>query len=105
MYAGWDVRSAIRRKVPLTRNAAVQALLAAGDLGAHRGPVLVGPGRLDQLGAQVGVASLGEVPPSGPLAAGVLAGHQPAEPHELARLGEPAPVTDLGGQRERAQPG
>jgi hypothetical protein len=29
MYAGWDRRSAIRRKVPLTRN-------AAGQAGAHR---------------------------------------------------------------------
>jgi hypothetical protein len=34
------------------------------------------------------------VPTNGPLAAGVLAGHQPAEPHELARTREPAPVAD-----------
>jgi hypothetical protein len=34
----------------------VQALLAAGDLGADGGTVLVGPGRLDRLGAQVEVA-------------------------------------------------
>jgi hypothetical protein len=40
----------------------VQALLAAGDLGAHPWPVLVGPGRLDQLGAQVGVAGLVRCP-------------------------------------------
>ena len=37
-----------------------QALLAAGDPHADGGAVLVGPGRLDQLGAQVGVAGLGE---------------------------------------------
>jgi hypothetical protein len=64
-----------------------------------------GPGRLDQLGAQVGVAGLGEVASGGPLAAGILAGHQAAEPHEPAGPGEPAPVADLGGQREGAQPG
>jgi hypothetical protein len=34
-----------------------------------------------------------------------LAWDQPAKPHELARGGEPAPVSDLGGQRQRAQPG
>src|SRR6266545_2258573 len=66
----------------------VQALLAAGDLGADTWPVLVGPGRLDQLGAQVGVAGLGQLPAAGLGAAGILAGHQPAEPHELAGLGE-----------------
>jgi hypothetical protein len=37
-----------------------QALLTAGDPHADGGVVLVGPGRLDQLGAQVGVAGLGE---------------------------------------------
>jgi hypothetical protein len=37
---------------------AVQALLAAGDLNTDPWPVLAGPGRLDQLGAQVGVAGL-----------------------------------------------
>src|SRR5215207_11636957 len=196
MYAGWDRRSAIRRKVPLTRNAAgqagahntdgvqacdggaparrddqltssadheqmrwhradsgghlgpqeagelasdrghdqvlgrlaggqpaeasaepqlgrprasddlrVQALLAAGNLGPDARVVLVGPGRLDQLGAQVGVAGLGQVPATGLLAAGVLAGDQPAEPHERGCPSEPSPVADLGGQRERAQPG
>jgi hypothetical protein len=67
------------------RRPGVQALLAAGDLGADARMVLVGPGRLDQLGAQVGIAGLGQVPANGPLAAGVLAGDQPAEPHELAR--------------------
>ena len=48
----------------------VQALLAAGGLGADRGAVLVGPGRLDQLRAQVGVAGLGQLSAPGPLAAG-----------------------------------
>src|SRR5829696_8092967 len=58
----------------------VQALLAAGDLGADTWPVLVGPGRLDQLGAQVDVAGLGEVASGGPLAAGVLAWTSPQNP-------------------------
>ncbi len=53
----------------------------------------------------MGVAGLGEVPTNGPLAAGVLAWHQSAKPHELARPGEAAPVADLGGQLQRAQPG
>jgi hypothetical protein len=108
------LRAARRRKRPHRRSWAAQARaitcgsrpwLAAGDLGADTWPVLVGPGRLDQLGAQVGVAGLGEVASGGPLAAGILAGHQAAEPHELAGPGEPAPVADLGGQREGAQPG
>jgi hypothetical protein len=82
-----------------------QALLAAGDPHPDGGAVLVGPGRLDQLGAQVGVAGLGERAAVDAGAAGVLAWDQPAKPHELARGGEPAPVSDLGGQRQRAQPG
>jgi hypothetical protein len=45
------------------------------------------------------------MPPAGPLAAGVLAGHQPAEPYERGRPSEPSPVADLGGQRERAKLG
>ncbi len=40
----------------------VQALLAAGNLGPDARVVLVGPGRLDQLGAQVGVAGLVRCP-------------------------------------------
>jgi len=52
----------------------------------------------------VGVASLGEPAAVDGGAAGVLAWDQPAEPHELAGGGEPAPVSDLGGQRQRAQP-
>jgi hypothetical protein len=58
-----------------------------------------------QLGAQVGVAGLGEPAAVDGGAAGVFAWDQPAEPHELAGRGEPAPVGDLGGQRQRAQPG
>jgi hypothetical protein len=58
----------------------VKPLLAAGDLGAHPWPVLVGPGRLDQLGAQVGVAGLGQMPAPGLGAAGVLAGTSPQKP-------------------------
>src|SRR5207247_9742895 len=82
-----------------------QAFLAAAQLQGGSGAVLVGPGRLDQLGAQVPVAGLGDAAPPGPLAAGVLAWGQAAEAHELRRAGEPAPVADLAGQRQRAQPG
>jgi hypothetical protein len=82
-----------------------QALLAAAQLQGGLGSMLVGPGRLDQLGAQMGVATLGDATPPGRAAAGVLAWGQPAEPHELRRAGAPAPVAHLPGQRQRAQPG
>ena len=39
-----------------------QALLAAAQLQGGLGSMLVGPGRLDQLGAQLGVAALGDPP-------------------------------------------
>jgi hypothetical protein len=61
------LRAARRQKRPHRRSWAapaprdylrVQALLAAGDLNTDPWPVLAGPGRLDQLGAQVGVAGL-----------------------------------------------
>jgi hypothetical protein len=67
--------------------------------------VLVGPGRLDQLAAQVGVAGLGGVPPPRRRPAGVLAWHQATEPGERGRPTEPAPVTDLAGQGQRASRG
>jgi hypothetical protein len=57
-----------------------------------------------QLGAQVRVAGLGEPATVDACAAGVLAWDQPAKPHELAGCGEPAPVSDLSSQRQRAQP-
>ena len=87
------LRASRRRNRPHSRSCAVQARatppgvgpVAAGDLCTDGGPGLVGPGGLDQLGAQVQVPGLGDVPAAGALPGGVLAGHQPAEPHECAR--------------------
>src|SRR5215217_7983162 len=80
-----------------------QAVLAAAQLPGGRGPILVGPGRLDQLGAQVAVATLGDAAPMGAGAAGILAWDQAAEAHELGGGGKAAPVGDLAGQGQRAQ--
>jgi hypothetical protein len=82
-----------------------QASLAAAQLQGGRGPVLVGPGRLDQLGAQMAVAGLGDATPVAAQAAGILAWDQAAEAHELRGAGQPAPVTDLASQSECAQVG
>jgi hypothetical protein len=83
----------------------IKALLAAAELRADPGVVLVGPGRLDQLPAQVRVAGLGEPATVDSVATGMLAWDQAAEPHEGVGGREPAPVGHLGGQGERAQPG
>jgi hypothetical protein len=63
-----------------------QASLAAAQLLGGRGAVLVGPGGLDQLGTQMGVAGLGDVAPPGPLAAGVFAGVSPQKPMNCGAL-------------------
>jgi hypothetical protein len=55
-----------------------QALLAAAQFQGRLGSVLVGPGGLDQLGAQVGVATLGDAASPGGVAAGVFARDQAA---------------------------
>jgi hypothetical protein len=80
-------------------------VLAAGELDTDPGAVLVGPGRLDQLPAQVRVAGLGEPATVNGVTAGVLAWDQPAEPHERVRGRKATPVAYLGGHGERAQPG
>ena len=69
------------------------------------GVVTVGPGGLDQLGAQVGVAGLGDPASPRGVAGGVLAGGEPDEAHEVAGRREPSPVSDLGGHRQRAEVG
>jgi hypothetical protein len=114
MYAGWDRRSAIRRKVPLTRN-------AAGHAGAHNtfGDRACDGGaparRTDQLTSSadheqmVGMACSGghlSPPESGELASdrghdqvlGRLAGGQPAKPAAPAQLGRPRASDDLGSR-------
>jgi hypothetical protein len=63
-----------------------QASLAAAELQGGLGSVLVGPGGLDQLGAQVGVAALGDVAPPGGVAAGVFAGVSPQKPMNCGAL-------------------
>ena len=83
----------------------IQALLAAAQVDPDRGPVLVGSGRLDQLGAQVLVATLGDVAPPGRAAAGILRGHQATEATERGCPREPAPVAHLAGQRQRPELG
>ncbi len=75
-----------------------QAVLASAQLQGGRGAVLVGPGRLDHLGAQVAVATLGHPAPLGAGPAGILPWDQAAEGHELRRARKPAPVGDLAGQ-------
>lgn len=67
--------------------------------------LLVGPGRLDELSAQVQVARLGDVALAGLAAAGVLRGHQTGEAHERTGPAEPAPVADLGRQAQRPHAG
>jgi hypothetical protein len=66
--------------------------------------VLVGPGGLDQLGAQVGLPHLVMWPRQVevPLEYSLGSAHKA---QELRRAGEPAPVADLAGQGERAQAG
>ncbi len=83
----------------------VDAALAGTQLHDDGGPVLVGPGRLDQLGAQVSVAGLGDVSTVDTLAGGVLAGHQSGEAHEGAGGGEAPPVADLAGDAQRTELG
>jgi hypothetical protein len=58
-----------------------------------------------QLGAQVGVAGLGEPAAVDGVAAGAARLGPARRTHELVCGGEPAPVSDLGGQGQRAQPG
>jgi hypothetical protein len=65
----------------------IQALLPSTQVDPDRGPVLVGPGRLDQLGAQVLVAALGDVAPPGRAAAGIFRGTRPQKPVNAAALG------------------
>jgi hypothetical protein len=81
-------------------------LVAGGDGGAHAGPVLVGPSRLDQLGAQVGVAGSGDVPrrvvvpleyslgtsPQNPMKA-LARGNRRQSPTSLAKVSPPRRVT------------
>jgi hypothetical protein len=81
------------------------AFLTAAQGHADTGTVLVGPRRFDHLGAQVGVAGLGDVSAAHARPRGVLAGGQAGEAHECARAGEPAPVADLAGDRQRPELG
>ena len=82
-----------------------QAGLPAPEGGPDRGPVPVGPRRLDQGGAHPFRAGLGDVAPAGAGPAGVFRRDQPGEAHERAGGGEPAPVHHLGRQGEAGQPG
>ncbi len=79
--------------------------LALSDAGADVRTVLVGPGRFAELAPQVSVSGPGD----GAAALGepgrVLPGHQAGETHEWSRLGEAAPVEDLGGETQRTDSG
>jgi hypothetical protein len=77
--------------------------LAAPEPRADPGPVPVGLRGLHQRSPHPFRAGLGDRAAPGARPAGVLAGDQPGEPHERPRAGEPAPVDDLGGERERGQ--
>ena len=48
-------------------------------------------------------AGAGDVAPPDTVAGGAFARHQPGKGHERARMREPSPVANLGGQRQRAQ--
>jgi len=61
--------------------------LALPQLGADAGAVLVGPGRLDELDADVAVAGLGQMPAAYGSAARVLRHGEAAERHEGAGSG------------------
>jgi hypothetical protein len=52
--------------------------VAFGDVGGDLGRVLIGPGRLDELAADLDVAGLGQMPSLGPVAREVLTRDQPA---------------------------
>jgi hypothetical protein len=65
-----------------------------------RGPVM--PGRFDEQSAGVAVAGLGDPTLGAGRPRGVLGGHQPEVGADRA-AGQPVPVADLGGQRERGQ--
>jgi hypothetical protein len=83
-----------------------QASLAAAQLQGGRGPVLVGPGRLDQLGAQMAVATLGDAArwvlepleyslgtrPQKPMNCPALANRRQS-PTSLAKVNAPSRVT------------
>jgi hypothetical protein len=78
-------------------------LLALVEGAADEGAVVIGPGRLHQLEAQMLAAGAGDVTAPDVISRGALAGHQPSEGHERGRVREPPPVADLGGQRQRTQ--
>jgi hypothetical protein len=80
------------------------AFLAAAQGDTDPGVVLVGPGRLDQLGAQMGVAGPSEPTSSDGGAAGVFGGHQAGEPGEVLGSGKAPKVAHLAGDGERPQP-
>jgi hypothetical protein len=75
---------------------------AACAIPHRRRAVLVGPGRLDQLGAQVLVAGLGDVPRRVEPPEEYSEGTRPVNPMNVAARGNP-PVGDLAAQGQRAQ--
>lgn len=74
----------------------VEPLLASFDGRAGSWPRFVGPRRFDELGAQAGVAGVGDTTAADTLARGMFRRGQPAEPHEQRRGRKPSPVTHLG---------
>src|SRR6516164_1792056 len=78
-------------------------VLATSQGHPQAGSIGVGPGGLDQLAAQMGVAGMSERPPTHAVTGGVLRGHQSAERAGGATVGEAAPVTDLSLEHQSAQ--
>ena len=61
--------------------------MAASEGGAGGGLGLVGPGRLDELGAQVGVAGMGDPAPAGAVPAESSEGTSPVKPMNIPAVG------------------
>ena len=107
------LRSSRRRNRPQSRTWAAQAraTVTSGLRCSWRrrsstprlGRDLVRPGRLDELGAQVHIAGVGDMTAPDVLATGMLGRGEPGEGHERARGAKPTPVADLSGQTERAE--
>src|SRR5579875_849279 len=77
--------------------------LAGGQARSDRWAMPVGPGGLDQLGAQMDIARLGHRPSMHRGPRGALGGDKSGEAGEVLRLGEAAKVADLGGDVQSAQ--
>jgi hypothetical protein len=85
--------------------AGVDPVLSSCDGGAQRQAVLVGPGRLAQLAADMAVAGVGDRASQLAQPSGVLRAGQGDEGHERPGVGETPPVEHLSPQAQRPHMG